>query len=186
MKRLLSVLLMTALVLSGCGESVKLRENFEEARGRWCGAEEISFAADMEADLGDSIFSCGVLCTVCGGETVIELTSPENIAGIRARLGDGETRLEYDGLILALGDAGQDGSSPLGAAAVFAESLLEGHLTGIWTEEEGSLAAADFYVSETEYARLWFERENFVPVHAELVQEGQVVVKCSITNFTKE
>lgn len=98
MRRVIApVLMIIALLLGGCGESERLEKQLAEAREGWCAAESISVTADVTAELGDSTFKCRLLCTHSSDETVVEVLSPENIAGIRARLKDGETKLEYDG-----------------------------------------------------------------------------------------
>lgn len=40
------------------------------------------------------------------GETVLTITAPENIAGVTARILEGETALEYDGMRVETGAAG--------------------------------------------------------------------------------
>ena len=182
------VLMMIALLLGGCGEAQRLENSFENAREGWLGAESLSFTAELSAELEDSVFSCTLQCSRRGDETLVEVLAPEMIAGIKARLRNGETQLEYDGLILAVGDPTQGEISPLAAMPLIMSSLLEGHVTMLWSEQEGEreLTAAEIYVDEESSLRLWFEKENFALTHGELVSEGKAVVKCRITDFTKE
>ncbi len=182
------VLMILALLLGGCGEEKALERDFQEARSRWQAAENLGFTAEICAELGEGVFNCSLRCTHGGGETVVEILSPEGIAGIKARLSEGETRLEYDGIILALGDPMVGESSPLAAMPLIISALLEGHVNYIWTEteDERSLAAAEVYVDENTSLSLWFQRENFALTHAELVSGGRAVVKCQITDFTEE
>ena len=42
------------------------------------------------------------------------------------------------------------------------------------------------YISDSDYAAVWFDRENFIPKHMELVSGGRAVVKCDIESFTEE
>lgn len=188
-KRLLASLLMIiSLLFCGCGEAQRLEAAFEKARENWQEAKSLSFTAEVTAELYDSVFSCTLLCTYSDGETVVEILSPENIAGIKARLKDGEAQLEYDGLILAIGDPMRGESSPLGAMPLIISALLEGHVTLLWDETQGEsrMAAAEIYVDENSSLRLWFDRENFTLLHGELVSGGRAVVKCKISDFTGE
>lgn len=182
------VLMMIGLLFCGCGEGEKLEKGLEQARVNWAEAESVTITADVTAELTESSFSCNLLCTRSGEETMVEVLSPENIAGIKARLSEDAAEIEYDGLILAVGDAGKGEISPLRALPMLLDALLTGHVRSIWaeTEETGQLAAAEIFISETEYARIWFDRENFAPLHAELVSDGRAVVKCEIKSFTEE
>ncbi len=181
-------LMIIALLLGGCGESDKLREELDEARAEWNSEETVSFTANVTAELSGSSFQCTLLCTHSAEETVVEILSPEIIAGIKARLKDGETEIEYDGIILAVGDPMKGEISPLSAMPMIMEALLSGHVTGLWTESEGDteMVAAEVYISENEYAKLWFDTENYTLIHAELVSGAKAVVKCEIVSFTKE
>lgn len=182
------ILLIISLFLGGCGETKRLEKEFEEARERWRQAESLSFKAEVTAELYDSVFCCTLLCTRKGEETVVEILAPENIAGIKARLRDGETVLEYDGLILAVGDKGKGEISPLAAMPMILSALTEGYVDLLWNEkeEETPLAAVEIYVDENSSLRLWFERENFTLLQGELVSGGRAVVKCKISDFTEE
>ncbi len=187
MKRVLPVLMIIALVLSACGESAALENSLAEARERWAQGDSIGFTAEVITESEQSRFDCTLSVSRRGEEISVEVLSPENLAGIKARLGDGETELEYDGLILAVGN-GVGETSPLGAMPLLADALAVGHVRSLWRESDGerSLVVAEVYVSETDYALVWFEEENFAPVHMELVSGANTVVKCKILSFTEE
>lgn len=182
------LLMIISLLLTGCGEAARLEKDFENARESWREAEKISFKAEISAELYDSLFTCTLFCSHEDGETLVEILAPENISGIRARLREGEASLEYDGLILAIGDPMNGEVSPLAAMPLIVSALLDGHVTLLWneTEEGENLTAVEVYVDENSSLRLWFARENFLLSHAELVSGGKAVVKCRITEFTKE
>ena len=76
----------------------------------------------------------------------------------------------------------------MSAVAMIMEALIKSPCTQIWTENDQGrgLLVTELYISEEEYARLWFLQENFTLIHAELVSEGCSVVKCKISSFTKE
>lgn len=187
MKRVLPVLMIIALLLAGCGDSEKLEDELEKARESWSAAECLSLTAAVTAELSGSVFECTLRCSRSGEETVVEVIAPELIAGISARIDADGSELEYDGLILTLGDAMKGEVSPVTAMPTILNALLEGHVTGIWCESEGEkeLIAAECYVSDTEYVKLWFD-ESFVPLCSELVSGGRAVVKCTIQEFTKD
>lgn len=189
MKRIaVPALMIMALLLVGCAKSGGLEKSFEEERIKWTQAKGLSFTADIVTELGDSVFECTLQCSREGEDIVLELIEPENIAGIRARLGEDAAQIEYEGIILAVEDASIGETSPVSAAAKIMRALTGSPLTQIWTEtaQEQELIVTELYISENEYARLWFLKENFSLIHAELVSDGRSVVKCSVVSFTKE
>jgi len=186
-KRVLPVLMIIALILAGCGEAAALEKGFTETRERWFGAETIAFTAGVSAEFADSRFDCTLKVEKNGEETIVEVVEPENISGIKARLRAGETEIEFDGVVLAVGNAVGE-RSPLAAMPLLMDALLQGYPRSMWRESEGEAqyAVAEVYISETDYALLWLDGENFSPVHMELVSGGKAVVKCEILSFTGE
>ena len=87
--------------------------------------------------------------------------------------------------MLAIGDEVLGELSPISAMPLVLDALGEGFVDMVWTETQGQteLIAAQCYVSEDEYMKIWFEAENLTPVNAELVSGGKVVVKCRIEDF---
>ena len=183
-----AVLMILCFLLCGCDGSAELENSVAEARQRWAEAESIGFTADVVTELEDSVFECVLRCTVSEEEYLVELISPENIAGIKARLRKDESTLEYDGLILALEDSVIGECSPLKGSAMLTKAILEGHIRSIWTETDGEreLIAGEIYISENEYAGIWLDKEKLDPCYMELVSGGRAVVKCRIDSFTEE
>lgn len=189
MKRaILSVLMTAVLLLGGCGETAALQEGFEASVQRRAGAGTVAFTADVTAELTDSVFECSLSCSRSGGETVVEVLAPEELSGIKARIKQGKTELEYDSLILAIEDAQAGETSPLEAMPMLMDALTQGYARSIWSESEGEreLAVAEVFLTDTDYALLWMEGESFTPCNMELVSGGRAVVKCKITSFTEE
>ncbi len=188
MKRfVVPALMIMALLLGGCSKG-GLEKSFEEERIKWTQAKALSFTAEIVAELGDSSFECTLQCSREEEKIVLEVLQPENIAGIKAILNEDSAQIEYEGIILAVEDASMGEISPVSAAAKMMKALTQSTLTQIWTEkaQERELIVAELYISEREYVRLWFLKENFSLIHAELVSDGQCVVKCDVESFTKE
>ena len=184
MRRFLIPALMISLLLTGCGNGGaerKLRTQQEKAAG----AAELSFTAEITAELSEEVFSCTLACTADAEGVTAELLAPESLAGIRARVGNGETRLEYENLALSMGTAGLEHISPVSAAPLLAEALRSGFLRRCWTEKDGerTLIAAEIYVTDDAELSLWFDGETMAPVHGEFYQNGSMVLRCEIRDF---
>ena len=187
-RAILPVLMIIALIMCACGDEAALEKAFLGAREDMAQAERVSFTAEVVAELSDNVFECSLECSREGKESLVEVLKPEEIAGIRARLAEGEREMEFDGLILALPDSDPESVSPLEAMPMLMDAWLDGHLRSVWRESEDGqeLAVAEVYVSETEYAIIWMDTENFIPINMELVSGGRTVVKCKIVSFTEE
>lgn len=184
----LPALMIMALLLCGCSKTATLEERFENERISWSEAESISFTAEIVTELNDSSFECTLQCIKNSSGISLEILSPENISGIKAKLNEDETRIEYEGIILALENSSIGEHSPVSAAAMIMKGLFQSPLTQIWTEkaQERELIVAELYLTDRDYARLWFSGENFSLINAELVSDHRAVVKCKISSFTKE
>ena len=188
MRRLTASVLMISLLLglSGCGSGEALETRIDTLRTSLTGAEEITFTAELETDLGDEEFSCTLLCTVAGGELVMEVAEPELVAGVTARFDREKATLAFDGVELSVGLT-QGGCSPMTALPALLEALLSGHVTQVWTESgegETELIAARIYRDESGCVLLWFDEKSMTPVYGELVIGDEAVVQCHIRDFT--
>ncbi|MBR5489709.1 MAG: hypothetical protein IKV79_00390 [Oscillospiraceae bacterium] len=180
--------MIISLLLCSCGERDSLEKHLHEARARWEEGKTIRFTAELCAELSQEVFTCRLNCLHEKGETIIEIIEPENLAGIKVRMKDGETALEFDGIILAIENPMMGESSPLGAMGLFMDALRCGFINQMWMERENeqALAVYEMYVDDNTSAKLWFWEENFALMNAELVRNGRSVVKCKITDFAEE
>ena len=125
MKRTILFALMIPLLLTGCGAR-RDTENWKAFAETVETAERISFHAEITAHWEDSSASFGADVARAGGETHITLTAPETVSGITVRAKDGETAVEFDGVILSL-DAGRSETlSPCGAPQRMLAALTQG------------------------------------------------------------
>ena len=180
MRRAISLALMTALLLCGCGNDARQREMAEKARLSVENGAQLT--ADVTADLGEETFSFTAECTVSTESAVIKIVSPDIIAGVTARIGRDGAGLEFDGLILDLGSLAEGGYGPLGALDLLLRTLLSGPVTESF-EQDGMLAVQS-YADESSYALIWYGEEDLKPVHAELITNGREVLSCRISDFS--
>ena len=185
MRRYLLPALMISLLLSGCG-SAGVQRKIAEQNQRFAAAEALSFTADVTANLGAEVFDCTLACAFAGEAVTVEVLAPESVAGIRARVEDGSVALEYEGLSLGVGTAGLDDITPVGAGPLLIQALRSGFLQRCWTERDGdrALLVAQVYDSDLAALTLRYDGETLTPLHWEVSQDGAVVLRCEIRDFT--
>lgn len=186
MRRYLLPALMISLLLTGCGSASGIQRKIAEQNEKLAAAEELSFTADVTANLGNEVFDCSLACTAAEASVTVEVLAPESVAGVRARIEDGSIALEYEDLSLGVGTAGLDSITPVSAAPMLVQALRSGFLQRCWTERDGEreLLVAQIYVSDIAALTLWYDGETLTPLHGEFSQDSAVVLRCEIREFT--
>ncbi len=196
MRKALSCVLMMTLLLSGCkaggaGETpeeaaLAVRDAYQSLAG-W------SAAVDITAEVGDKVFDF-TLDAVWRreGETVLTITAPELLAGITARIAEGETVLEYDGAGLSLGLLDDSGVTAVSAVTALMGQIEKGYQARCaWAGENGEFLQVTYRDPElapsegTEFL-LTFERASRALRSAEVSVAGETVLTAEFTNFTME
>ena len=193
MRKLLSCVLMIILLLSGCkggggnspeAAALALRDTYEKLAS-W------SAAVDITAEVGNKVFDFTLDASwEKEGETVLTITAPELLAGITARIADGETVLEYDGAGVSLGFLDGRGLTAVSAVPWVMEQIGSGYMAKCaWAGENTELLQITFRDPEagvnkgTEY-RVTFDRETFALNGAEVSVDGASVLTVTFRNFT--
>ena len=193
MRRLLSCVLMMTLLLSGCKGSggsspeaaaLVLRAKYENLAG-W------SSTVDVTAGVGDKVFDFTLDASwQKEGETVLTIIAPELLAGITARIADGETVLEYDGAGLSLGLLDGRGLTAVSAVPWVMEQIAGGYMAKCaWAGENKELLQITFRDPEAEANagtefRVTFDRETLALNGAEVSVDGAAVLTVVFRNFT--
>ena len=101
---------------------------------------------ELTADYGQRVYTYGIdLSWQREGETVLTITAPENVAGITARILEGETALEYDGMRVETGPLDGSGMSPVDAVPVLLDYAEGGYIAacGMETVDEREVLRVD-------------------------------------------
>ena len=192
-RKLLSCVLMMTLLLSGCkggGENspetaaLALRDTYQNLAG-W------TSAVDVTVEVGDKVFDFTLNASwEKEGETVLTITAPELLAGITARIADGETMLEYDGAGLSLGLLDGRGLTAVSVVPWVMEQIAGGYMAKCaWAGENKELLQITFRDPEagankgTEY-RVAFDRETLALQGAEVSVDGASVLTVVFRSFT--
>ena len=187
---------MMILLLSGCqagsaggtpeDAALVLRTRYQALAG-W------SAQADVSVCYTDTVYDF-TLDAVWrrDGETVLTVTAPELVAGITARIAQGETVLEYDGAGLSLGLLDDSGLTPVSAVTACMEQIETGWMARCaWAGENEEYLQISFQDPELEpnagtQFLLTFGREDFALLSAEVSAAGDRVLTARFRNFTTE
>lgn len=196
MRKTVSCVLMITLLLSGCragsaGETpedaaLALRTQYQTLSG-WSAAVDISVCYTQTV----YDFSLDAQWRR-DGETVLTVTAPELVAGITARIAQGETVLEYDGAGLSLGLLDGNGLTPVSAVTACMEQIEKGWMAKCaWAGENGEYLQISFQDPEEEAGAgtqflLTFDRAGYALLSAEVSTGGEAVLTAQFRNFTME
>ncbi len=176
----LPFLLALALLLSGCGGSAaeaRFRSFSEDLAAR----DALRFTAKLRAEYPDRSVAFKLQYALESGQQTVTVLEPESIRGIRARILPGETKLEYEELILDTGDLNRDGLTPLSALPVLVETLRDGHLDSHW--QAGEQPVYQLILTDDLCAQVRFAPDPMTPVYAELFCDDRAAVYCEISDW---
>ncbi|MBD5084918.1 MAG: hypothetical protein HDT33_07630 [Clostridiales bacterium] len=196
MRKLTACVLMMTLLLSGCKAgtaaetpeeaALALREEYQALSG-W------SATVDISVCYSEAVYDFTLDASwQREGETVLTVTAPELLAGITARIAEGETVLEYDGAGLSLGLLDGAGLTPVSAVPALMEQIEKGYMAKcVWAGENGEYLQISFQDPELEANTgtqflLTFNRASRALLRAEVSVAGETVLTASVSNFTTE
>lgn len=196
MRKLTACVLMMTLLLSGCqagtaGETpedaaLAVREEYKALAG-W------SATVDVSVCYSETVYDFTLDARwQRKGETVLTVTAPDLLAGVTARIAEGETVLEYDGSGLSLGLLDGDGLTPVSAVTALMEQIETGYMAKCaWAGDGEQYLQISFQDPEqalntgTQFL-LVFDRNSHALLSAEVSVEGVTVLSANLTNFTAE
>lgn len=185
--------LMMTLVLTACSGAARADDPQEQAlaiRAAYLTADSYAAKLDVTADYGQRVYTYSVDVTVTGGESVLAVTAPAELAGITARLVDGESQLEYDGAVLETGPLSADGLTPLGAVPALLECVRSGFIDNCGVERLGERDTIRVLCRDPERPAgqgreitLWFDVADHTLIQGEVAVDGHRVVLCEFQEF---
>lgn len=159
-----------------------------------CGGGDEHHIEALRDTLAQSAITCEAEVTaVCDGETddyilrcaesaegyAVTVLSPERIEGVQATVGE-NLAVAFDGLVLPLPlDPAQ--LSPLTALPALLSGLRQAHLDLVW--REGDDLVLQLIPRDDLALRVYLSPED-QPLYAELIQDGQTAVRCTVTQWS--
>ena len=191
MRKCVVCVLMTTLLLAGCGQGGgnEAEELALTIRGEHLAMNGCAARAAVTADYGQRVYRYEMAVSVTGEETLLTLSAPETVAGLTARITGEENLLEFDGVSVETGPLDDNGLTPVSAVPALLEAAKTGYITACALEEDGTVLRVDCGDPEgtpgtgTETA-LWFDAATHALVKGEISADGFRVILCEFSDFT--
>lgn len=201
MRKQLASLLIPLLLLAGCqgeagtlpgGGELTAEEEARQVRTEYLAAESCTGTAEVTADYGQRVYEFTLdFSWEKGGETVLTLTAPEDLAGLTARVAQGQSRLEFDGISLDTGELTGEGLTPLELVPALMEWIRTGFMAQCVYEDRGEIPAlrvqfrdADMQAGTGTECTAWFARTGHALLRSELFWNGELALGGNFSNFT--
>lgn len=192
-KRLCALMMTLPLFLSACGEvgGNEAEKLLQRVRGSYLEMSGCVGHGEIVADYGQRVYSFGVdFSWEKEGETLLHLTYPENVIGTTAHIKNGETALEFDGMIVETGPLNEMGLTPIDVIPALLKNIREGYVSDCVLEEREGLQELHTICRDPEKipgegveVQLWFDPETLGLLRGEISSDGVTVVRCEITEF---
>ena len=196
MRKMLSCVLMMTLLLTGCANSREddPRQLASRIRAEYLSMTGWTTTADLTVSYDERVFNFTVdACWKKDGETVLTVTAPELLAGITARIEDGEGILEYDGAGLSVGLLDEEGLTPISVLPELMEHITTGYLAQCRWEGEGEGRLLKVLCRDPEREEgegteftIWFDPATYALLRAEVSVDGAMRLTAVFTDFTME
>lgn len=180
MKKLLLSALMIAS-LCGCSQQeVSEETEFEQWRST---VLNVQCAAIVTVSQENTVAQYEQSCEYEQGVCSVMITAPENIAGIHASRTGADTQIEYDGLLLSLGEVGA--MTAINAIPTVIDGIVGAHLELCYNENDGEteLICAVLGLDDENKIQVWLDAESLCPTYAELLQNGRAGIKLEFTKW---
>lgn len=190
-------MILLLLLLCACGEGGEAKGSPAEElalaiRGELLDMTACTAGMELTADYGQRVYEYTMQVSYeRGGETVLTVTAPEEIAGVTARIREKDTVLEYDGVRWETGALTPGGMSPVDAVPALLTYAQEGFMAecGMETAGDAKLLRVVYRDPEGtagvgEECSLWFDPQSHALTRGELSQDGFTVIQCVVTEFS--
>ena len=178
------------LLLTACGgtgeerDAADLRDRYHDMTG--C-SMEATVTCDQNGMEGTGELKCEY---VPGGESTVEVLSPETIVGVKAVLRDTDWYLEYEGKSLDAGALSREEISPAVCLPRLMNALRDGWLLEeneeTWNEVPCLRVTVD--QSGTQDGKIvstvWLRQDDGTPLRGEIAVDGEIILTAEFTAFS--
>lgn len=186
--------LLMAVFLCACVGEEADNQQILQLRSDFLAMDQCSGSMEITADYGERVYDYTVTFsgTRKDGLTMV-ITEPETVAGITAKIVDGETFLVYDGVQLETGPLNEDGLSPLDALPSLISAMSSGYIAETGTEMLGERETLRVCIRDSKKEPgqgleqiLWFDKAQKTLLQGEIRSDGPTVIRCSFSDFIQQ
>ena len=177
-------LLLTACGGAGEEKAASLRDRYHDMTG-------CSMEAQVTCEQGGAEWTAELKCEyVPGGESTVEVLSPETIAGVKAVLRDTDWYLEYEGESLNAGTLSREEISPAACLPRLMNALRDGWLLEENEERWGDTDCLRLTVDQSGVhdgkivSTVWLQQEDAAPLRGEIAVDGEIILTAEFTAFS--
>ena len=183
-KKGLTVFILLALLLSGCGEKTQSRA--EEWQQRYAQMQGYEALVEVSVPREDETLHYTLSLEKSGDSVRAAVIEPEELTGIAATLTGDALTLEYDGMVLDAGTLSPRVSA-LNCVPLVLDGFSRAYLDSVGSEtlDGKDTLRADFSMTlgdETLGGTVWFT-DGGAPVYLEASEDGKIIAAAEFTNF---
>ena len=183
-KKGLTVFILLALLLAGCGEKTQSRaEDWQQRYAQMQGYEAL---VEVSVPREDETLHYTLSLEKSGDSVRAAVIEPEELTGIAATLTGDALTLEYDGMALDAGTLSPRVSA-LNCVPLVLDGFSRAYLDSVGSEtlDGKDTLRADFSMTlgdETLGGTVWFT-DGGAPVYLEASEDGKIIAAAEFTNF---
>ncbi len=183
-KKGLTVFILLALLLAGCGEKTQSRA--EEWQQRYAQMQGYEALVEVSVPREDETLHYTLSLEKSGDSVRAAVIEPEELTGIAATLTGDALTLEYDGMALDAGTLSPRVSA-LNCVPLVLDGFSRAYLDSVGSEtlDGKDTLRADFSMTlgdETLGGTVWFT-DGGAPVYLETSEGGKIIAAAEFTNF---
>ena len=183
-KKGLTVFILLALLLAGCGEKTQSRA--EEWQQRYAQMQGYEALVEVSVPREDETLHYTLSLEKSGDSVRAAVIEPEELTGIAAPLTGDALTLEYDGMALDAGTLSPRVSA-LNCVPLVLDGFSRAYLDSVGSEtlDGKDTLRADFSMTlgdETLGGTVWFTDVG-APVYLEASEDGKIIAAAEFTNF---
>lgn len=180
----LTVFILLALLLTGCGEKTQSRA--EEWQQRYAQMQSYEALVEVSVPREDETLHYTLSLEKSGDSVRAAVIEPEELTGIAATLTGDALTLEYDGMALDAGTLSPRVSA-LNCVPLVLDGFSRAYLDSVGSEtlDGKDTLRADFSMTlgdETLGGTVWFT-DGGAPVYLETSEGGKIIAAAEFTNF---
>nr|WP_326190633.1 hypothetical protein [uncultured Oscillibacter sp.] len=189
MRRWLCVPMMTlCLLLAGCGGE---REDAADLRAPYRTMEGCSMEAVVTCTQEGQVWEASMKCDYTPeGESTVEVTAPETIAGVKAVITQEDWSLAYEDVCLNAGTLSEETVSPAVCLPRLMSALRDGWLLEENREDWNEVACQRLTLDQTGsgggkiVSDIWLRQDTGTPVRGEMAVDGEIILTAEFTSFS--